>query len=243
MKTRFLFLLALISTYGFSQSINDYKGVIVPLKYDFLKNENQYRLSTLTKFNLQKAGFTAFYTNEAIPSEYDDRCGLLTVDVKKDNAFLVTKLYLVFKDCKGAVVFQSAIGKSREKDYQVAYSEALNDAFKSVFALNYKYNGKSVVPMAVLTPAVRTPSTAVVASSPNLNDPSLLYALPTDSGYQLVDKTPKMVMKLLKTSQENVFIAIKDTVQGSLLLKADGQWYFEYYQNDKLVSEKMAVKF
>ena len=118
MKTRFLFLLLLISTYSFSQSVNDYKAVIVPLKYDFLKSENQYRLSTLTKFNLQKAGFTAFYTNETIPSEYSDRCGLLYADVKKENAFLVTKLYIVFKDCKGAVVFQSAIGKSKEKEYR-----------------------------------------------------------------------------------------------------------------------------
>ncbi|MNT97862.1 hypothetical protein D3C72_2402890 [compost metagenome] len=50
-------------------------------------------------------------------------------------------------------------------------------------------------------------------------------------------------MKLLKTSQTNVFIAIKDNVQGSLILKEDGQWYFESYQNDKLVSEKIVVKF
>ncbi|MFV8355294.1 hypothetical protein ACNQGB_03805 [Flavobacterium sp. XS1P32] len=49
-------------------------------------------------------------------------------------------------------------------------------------------------------------------------------------------------MKLLKTSQANSFIAIKDSVQGSLILK-DNQWFFEYYQNDTLISEKIAVKF
>ncbi|URM37409.1 hypothetical protein [Flavobacterium anhuiense] len=50
-------------------------------------------------------------------------------------------------------------------------------------------------------------------------------------------------MKLFKTSQPNVYIASKDNVQGSLILKEDGQWYFESYQNDKLVSEKIVVKF
>ena len=43
----------------------------------FLKAENQYRLSTLTKVNLKKAGFEAFYTNETIPKEYNDRCSLV----------------------------------------------------------------------------------------------------------------------------------------------------------------------
>ena len=38
MKTKFLFLLLLVSSYGFSQSVNDYAAVIIPLKYDFLKS-------------------------------------------------------------------------------------------------------------------------------------------------------------------------------------------------------------
>ena len=75
-----------------------------------------------------------------------------------------------------------------------------------------------------------------------VNDSKLLYAQATTTGYQLIYNTPKVVMKLLKTSQPNFFIAIKDMVQGSLVLK-DNQWYYEYYQNDKLMSEKVAVKF
>jgi hypothetical protein len=81
MKSKFLFLLLMVSSYGFSQSINDYVAVIVPTKYQFLKSENQYRLNTLTKFNLKKAGFEAFYTNETVPKEYNERCSLLYVDV------------------------------------------------------------------------------------------------------------------------------------------------------------------
>jgi len=49
MKIKFLLLLLITSFAGFSQSINDYKAVIVPLKYEFLKSDNQYRLATMTK--------------------------------------------------------------------------------------------------------------------------------------------------------------------------------------------------
>ncbi|KIC03476.1 hypothetical protein [Flavobacterium sp. AJR] len=250
MKTKILLLLIFISSYGFSQSVNDYKAVIIPLKYDFMKTDNQYRLATLTKFNLNKAGFEAFYANDAIPQDYN-RCDLLNVDVIRDNGFLVTKLYVVFKDCYGKIVFTSDIGKSKTKDFDGAYSEALNQAFLSINALHYKYNGTkatttnnqtSVNNQVAVAPVAVTTNAAVVNTVVNNNDPNLLYAQPTETGYQLIDKTPKVVMKLMKTSRPDSFIAIKGDIQGSLNAK-DNEWYFEYYKNDKLVSEKVIVKF
>ena len=259
MKKQFLILLVLVINYSYSQSVNDYKAVIVPLKFDFLKTENQYRLNTLTKFNLKKAGFEAFYTNEAIPDDYSDRCSLLYIDVLRENGFLISKLFLTLKDCYGKIIYQSVVGKSKEKAYQVAYTEALNEAFNSVYSLKYKYNGSTTTKVQPATQSeVVKPAPAAVAvaktvvSEPVVSEPvvfntvltdsNLLYAQPTATGFQLIDSTPKVIMKLFKTSQPNSFIAIKDTVQGSLILK-DNQWYFEYYQNDKLISEKVAVKF
>lgn len=253
MRIKFLLATLLCSVIGFSQSVNDYKAVIIPLKYDFTKTENQYRMATMTKSNLVKAGFQAFYANEPIPAGLGERCDLLYIDVIKDNAFLVTKLFVEFKDCYGKIVYTSEVGKSKEKDYEAAYRESLDNAFKSINELHYKYDGKTgvatttkAVPVsaaAAAVPVATASTTVAVTPSPDLKDPNLLYAQPTESGYQLIDKTPKVVMKLLKTSQTNVFIAIKDNVQGSLILKEDGNWYFESYQNDKLVSEKIVVKF
>jgi len=253
MKIKFLLAAILCSVVGFAQSINDYKAVIIPLKYEFMKTDNQYRLATLSKQNLTKAGFEAFYSNEQLPDGYTDRCQVLYIDVVKDNAFLVTKLIVQLKDCFGQIVYTSEVGKSREKEYEIAYKEALDNAFKSVSALHYKYSGNPVdtsktpapAKAAVATTAVTTVAATQISASasPDLKDPNLLYAQPTESGYQLIDKTPKVVMKLFKTSQPNVYIATKDNVQGSLILKEDGQWYFESYQNDKLVSEKIVVKF
>ena len=257
MKSKFLYLLLLVSSFGFAQSVNDYTGVIIPLKYDFLKTENQYRLCTLTKVNLKKAGFEAFYANETFPGGYNDRCNLLNVDVLKDSGFLVTKLYVVFKDCSGKVIYKSEVGKSKEKDYEVAYSEALNKAFESVYALNYKYDGTPAVNTAntgMTTPQVQAAPavapaiavTAVAASVPSSSsaepDGAVLFAQPIKNGYQLIDSTPKVVMKVFKTTNPSVYLASKGDIQGTLTLK-DNQWHFEYYEKDTLMSEIIKVKF
>lgn len=260
MKTRILFLMLFIASYSFSQSVNDYRGVIIPMKYDFQKKENQYRLQTITKANLQKAGFQAFYATESIPVEFNDRCDLLYIDVKKENAFLVTKLYITFKDCYGTIIFQSSIGKSKEKEFDLAYSDALNEAFLSVYALHYKHNGTKAGSKAVIVPAapveevpsVGIPNVVVPVAAANIevknlktsenNNASLLYAQPTSYGYQLVDSEPKVVLKVYKTSNPASYMATKGSVQGVLVSK-DNQWFFEYYQNDKLISEKINVKF
>lgn len=246
MKNLLLFLLLIVATCSYSQSVNDYKAVIIPLKYDFLKSENQYRLITLTKFNLIKAGFEAFYSNETLPSAYNDRCSLLYVDVVDENAFLTTKLYITLKDCYGKIIFQSAAGKSKEKQYQVAYTAALNEAFQSIYELQYKYNGttsanlqsQAVQPMATPVTANVVRDTVIIGSE----NVDLLYAQPTATGFQFIDSTPKVVLKVFRTSNPSCYIAVKDGSQGVLVLK-ENQWYFEFYQNDKLISEKVAVKF
>lgn len=255
MKTRFLFLALLISSYCFSQSVNDYKAVLIPLKFDFMKSDNQYRLATLSKFNLSKAGFQAFYANEPMPKENNDRCNLIYFDVVKPNSFLITKLYITFKDCNGKIIFQSEIGASKEKDSQLAYTESLNKAFISVNALNYKYNNAvssnsntNLIPDVSPLPIVQDASKATVKqetlkTNNSSDDKSkLLYAQPTTNGFQLIDSAPKVIFKIYNSSRNDCFIATKANIQG-ILIEKNNQWFFEYYQNDVLVSEKVAVKF
>jgi hypothetical protein len=253
MKTKFLFLLLFVSSYGFSQSINDYVAVVVPTKYEFLKSENQYRLNTLTKFNLKKAGFEAFYANEIMPKEYNDRCSLLYVDVNEDKGFMITKLYIIFKDCYGTVIYKSEVGKSREKEFDAAYVEALNNAFLSVYALHYKYSGtavnsqKTAIASPVIVPVVATTVAATtvavnVPSSTEFNEMNMLFAQPIKNGYQLVDNSPKVIMKVYKSTNPAIYLATKGTIQGVLISK-DNQWFFEYYEKETLMSETIAVKF
>ena len=68
------------------------------------------------------------------------------------------------------------------------------------------------------------------------------YAQATDNGFQLVDSTPKVRMNLLKSSADNVFMAKTDTKNGMVYQK-EGNWIFEYYENDKLIQEELNIKF
>ncbi|HJS00018.1 MAG TPA: hypothetical protein VJ780_03695, partial [Flavobacterium sp.] len=189
MKKIILFLLLFVSSLGIAQSINDYKVVVVPLKFEFLKTENQYRLSTLSKFNLNKAGFEVYYSNQDMPSTIG-RCEVLNYNIEKDSGFLTTKLFVTFKDCYGKIIYKSEIGLSREKEFQVAYTDALNKAFASVYELGYQYNGganiveqkvekaKEVAPAAPVTTTATVAVPSQVATNPVVDPNELLFAQP-----------------------------------------------------------------
>jgi hypothetical protein len=241
---KLVFVFVLFSSFCFAQNVNHYKAVIVPLKFDFIQKNNQYRLCTLSKANLVNAGFTVFYANEILPKEYNDRCELLYYDIVKENAFLATKFHIELKDCSGNLIYKSDSGYTKEKDTELAYTDALNKAFISVNNLHYKYEKLNVATPVVTLKEEVVPVVASAVSTPVIqkSDSNLVYAQATATGYQLVDASPKVIFKLYTTSKSDVYLAIKGTIQGAFIQK-DKEWFFEYYENEKLVSEKVAVKF
>lgn len=242
MKKYFLSIFLLISLIVSAQkTLNDYKYVIVPVKYNFLNEDNKYRLNTITKHNLVKMGFEAFYENENIPSEVpNDRCSRLYVNVENEKGFFVTKLSIVFKDCDNKTVYKSESGSSKDKEYKNAYPEALEDAFASLKKFGYKYNGSYKSPGVVNNVEKKT---EIPVSSQQIDESKdYLFAQPIANGYQLVDKIPKIILKIYKTSQPDYFTAQGDGINGALL-KKNGEWILEYYKNDQPVSEKLLIKF
>lgn len=150
MKTKIapIIILFLLSSNVFSQtSLNNYKYIIVPKKYGFLKSDDQFQLNSLTKFLFNKYGFVAVMEGESYPDELNsNRCLALTSDVIKDSGFLKTKIQIELKNCNGLTVYTTQVGESREKDFNKAYSEALRNSFKELETINYKY-----VPTVIVT--------------------------------------------------------------------------------------------
>ncbi|MCK0144651.1 hypothetical protein MWU78_03205 [Arenibacter sp. F26102] len=73
---------------------------------------------------------------------------------------------------------------------------------------------------------------------------TILYAQPIANGYQLVDSTPKIAMWMWKTSVANVFIAqAYNAAEDGIIVKKGDKWYFEYYENEKLVGQELNIKF
>ena len=143
MKANFfsIILSCFLITSVFSQkSINNYKYVIVPNKFDFLKEKNQYQLNALAEFLFEKYGFETLTEGTDYPADLTaNRCLALKSDVLKDSGMFKTKLKVELKDCNDKVVFTSKLGESREKEFKAAYNFALRDAFRSIEALKYKY--------------------------------------------------------------------------------------------------------
>lgn len=245
MKKLLLLLILFVSVSAFSQTINDYQYVIVPIKFDFLKEKDQFRLSTNTKIMLQKYGFTSFLSTDDIPTEIiNNQCSYATAFIEENNNMFVTKIKLVLKDCKQKVLFETEFGTSRTKQLTTAYNEALRMAAKSFDTLNYKYNGTTITEIVSVVPIVtQLPiSNDSVSNNQNKNSETFYFAQPTTYGFQVVDSEPKVIMKLYTTSQKNVFIGEKGSSNGVVLSK-ENQWFFEYYDNGKIVSEPINLKF
>lgn len=238
MKKVFLLLFSFFYFISFSQNVNNYEFVIVPTKFDFQQSENEYRLSTVLKFRLEEYGFTAFYSNDQMGMNMRDRCLFLNANIVDESGMFVTKLYIEFKDCSNNVIYKSAVGSTRTKDRKIAYNEALEQALLSVKNLNYKFEGK------------KSANTASLSSDPLLDgnektqiiNENFLFAQPIANGFQLVDTTPKVVLKIFKTSQSEFYIANSESKNG-VVFKRNNEWFFEYYVNEKLISEKLNIKF
>ncbi|MFD2823087.1 hypothetical protein ACFS5M_05365 [Lacinutrix iliipiscaria] len=276
-KVTSIIVLIFITYTSFSQNnVNDYKYVIVPNTFEFLKEADKYRLNTLTKLLFEKYGFIALKEDETLPDDIiSNSCLALKSDVLKESGVFNTKLKVQLKNCKGDIIFTSQLGQSREKKYQVAYTLALREAFNSFEVLNYSYKEnpailaygasntqanndeieklkeeisqlkeekeKATTEVKVLPKEdVHEPVEVAVTTSEIDDTPSILYAQEITNGFQLVDRTPKVIYRIKKTGMNNVFL-----VEGkqAIIYQLDANWILEYYENQKLKTKMLNIKF
>ena len=241
MKKVLFLILFLTTSLGFSQSLNDYKYAIVPSKFEFLKEKDQFRLNTLTKLLMEKYGFIIYYDSDVLPNEVvESNCNKVYVDVKSNGNLFVTKLKVVLKDCKNAVVYTSIEGRSREKELQVAYNQALREAFSSFDKLEYKYSGNSNVNNNFNSKSNVNENS--ISKSPLLNQmlfakplgPNLIQLLTNDTDI------PNLVLTISKTNNPSIFI-VDEAMRQGVVYKNNNEWIFDYYENEKLISEKLNI--
>ncbi|GGW23895.1 hypothetical protein [Arenibacter certesii] len=125
---------------GMSQAeLNKYKYIIVPVKFDAFKEQNQHQTSTLIKYILVENGFNAVYDN-ALPEDLlNNRCLGLLLALNDDSSMFTTKLTFTLKDCLSQDIFETQEGKSKEKDYKEAYSGAIKESLRSLSGEGYRY--------------------------------------------------------------------------------------------------------
>ena len=195
----FAFLLITVSSIYAQSSVNEYKYVIVPEHFDFLKESDQYNLNSLTKFLLEKKNFLVIMDNSDMPNDLaENRCMALNTKVTESNSMFKTRLKVQLIDCFNNIVLESGIGESREKDFQKAFHEALRGAFKTI---NVKH---SYIPKKT--------------EKKLLNKPEVKDAI-TESKPQIINKEikPKTEPKIVK---ETVNV-VKDTPVNKPIVKSE----------------------
>ena len=255
-------LLLFICSYGFSQDLNNYKYASVPSKFSFMKDNNMYGLNILSKFYMEKYGFETYINNENAPDDFIiNNCNKVYVDLVTNNNIFLTRLKIVLKDCKGNVLATSTEGSSREKEYRVAYNEALRYAFDNFNVLkSHKYQptekSTEIVSEALAVKSeVKTDSTV---KDVNLNDKestvgettseelrNRLSVVATEMGFDLYNIESKLIYSAKRTSLKNVYIASSGVEHGIIKKDYNDTWYFEYYRegSKKLISEPLNFKF
>ena len=143
-----IFLLLLVSGANvlFAQSeLDPYKYVIVPKKFEFLE-EDQYSLNSLTKFLFEKQGYNTLLEGEEYPREVKDNpCLAATAHVVNNSNMFTTKLKVVMKNCYNDVVYTSEEGRSKIKEYDKTYGDALRNCFVSIGELDHAFNPELVI--------------------------------------------------------------------------------------------------
>ena len=142
-----VFFLFIICFAGYAQTeLNPYKYIIVPKQYDFLKEENQYRVNSMTKYLFEQNGFRTLYQGDEYPADLNaNPCLAATAIVLNESSAFTTKLVIALKDCRDKEVYRTAEGKSKIKEFEKTYVDALKKAFIFIENLNYSFDESMVI--------------------------------------------------------------------------------------------------
>ncbi|MEO8516407.1 MAG: hypothetical protein ABI426_06665 [Flavobacterium sp.] len=224
-KLACLLLLLIVTISSYAQlGVNDYKYAQLPSKLEFQEVQNQYRINATIKFFLEQRGFVVYYDTDIQPQEFaSTNCNKFFVNVVRTSTLFSTKIKIELKDCTNKVLVTSEEGVSRQKEFGAAYNEALRTALKSLERI--KYNGK-----AGTIETVAITENKIVAKPVNVN-PQLNQPLKIEG------------LLLSRTSNPEIYLAVGAEGKNGVVFKKVNDWFFEYYLNGKLVSEKLEVKF
>ena len=142
LKLLYLGVIILFSYEGYAQKeLDPYKYIIVPKKYEFLTRENQFRVNSYVNHLFEKEGYITLYQGEDYPSDLlENPCLGVKAMVSDDSSAFTTKVFIYLENCNDQVVYRTEGCKSKVKDMNKTYVDALNKCFVGIKSLDYKYD-------------------------------------------------------------------------------------------------------
>ncbi len=180
MKLKYLFICILFISFAANaqKDLSEYSYVVVPEQFDFVKEKDKYALNTMTHFYFDKYGFNTYMSNK-VPNV--KRCDGLYADVLEEKAILATRIRIVLKDCNNNEVYSSNIGKSRVKDYKLAYQDALREAFESISALGVNQKDIQLYEEVAIESTQKVEPTKTVAIETKVDEP-ITFSIKSENG-------------------------------------------------------------
>ncbi len=255
----FLLTVILIQNYSFAQKqnaerLNNYKYIVIPIRFEFQSKDNQYLINSRVKYLLEQRGFNTVVSVEKFPTDLAfNRCLGLNAELKSlSDGFLSmhTELQLILKNCHNEVVFKSEIGESRIKDMADSYKDALREVFKSFDGIQYAYNGSGGVEnpsedkTSVSERLVKTSSAIDQALKNTFWSKGESFKLKKiEAGYLLYNAETEVRIALLHKTENGAFLYNSKSINGTADISKEGKLItVEYFDTDSGKLAKLLYK-
>ncbi len=225
-KLFFVFVFLYITTTFAQSQLDGYKYVIVPKKFEFLKENDKFEMNSLTKFLFKKVGFKTLIKGDDYPEDLaKNPCLGVLVDLNDNSSMFTTKVTLELTDCHNKIIYTADQGTSKEKDYKKTYQQALRKSFASIEAMNYKFNPD-------LAETSEKKQSTVVAENSNSNQ---VVAKQEKAKIATVVATPIVVNEVAKDTEVKKE-EVKDATAIAKSFKNKNISFFLINQNNNLVA-------
>lgn len=208
--------------------------IIIQHKYDFQTEPDAYNINNMFKGILLAEGFDVYFDDEELPLFVaQNRCNALNgVVLDKSNVF-VTKLKFVLKDCQNKILFESAEVKSKEKNIQSGYIEAL----KLLSPELKKYKSTLVQKKEEVVQQQEVIELLKVSEFKTYINCKMEEIFNGFHITEVRDMNDFVLLRMQKTKNSNIFIANKENTIG-IFTKTGNKGVFEYYIGDKYMVEE-----
>ena len=219
-----------------SQTVSDYKYIMIPAELNDFKENRSYGLSIMLENALRGKKYTALSeTKTNWPADaISNPCKVLSADVLDDKSMFRNKIILQFKDCNNQVILTQK-GSSIIKEFEPGFRDALKQALVKIPVSNPSSVIENLVnskPQEV-SKTTETKTNEVITKIPtaqkytnkNLNFQKIQIA---DDQFILVDGNSSVPFATFKST------AKKDVYRVKL---GSGESTIGYYENGNIIIE------
>jgi len=146
-KFLLLFVMFLGLTTLAQTELNAYKYIVIPSKFDFQKETNEYGINLLLKYKFQQLGFESYLDTDDLPQVLRTNTCLYALPVvHTKNSMFKTIVSVELFDCTKKSLYKTQEGSSSSKNVKVSYNEAIRKALNSFqdYKLEYSPNQETI---------------------------------------------------------------------------------------------------